>query len=192
MSVEFYNKNAEKFFKDTLKADMNYLYRKFLDNISVKNGEILDLGCGSGRDSKFFKELGFKILPMDLSEELAKKASEYLGQKVIVQDMKELDYENRFTGVWACASILHLKLEDVGIVLEKVFKSLKKDGVFYASFKYGENDYIKDDRYFTCFTEERFFKNFPKYKKNCIEVFQTFDVRKERENEKWFNIILKK
>lgn len=192
MSVEFYNKNAKMFFEETLKADMDYLYRKFLGNLSVKEGEILDLGCGSGRDSKFFKDLGFKILPLDLSEELAKKASEYLGQEVVIQDMRELDYEDRFIGVWACASILHLKLKDIEIILDKIFKSLKKDGVFYASFKYGENDYIKDDRYFTCFTEERFFKYFPKYKNNYVEIFKTFDVRKGRENEKWFNIIFKK
>ena len=192
MSVEFYNKNANKFFEETLKADMNNLYKKFLNNLPVKNGEILDLGCGSGRDSRFFKNLGFKILPIDLSEELVKKASEYLGQEVIIQDMRNLNYKDRFIGVWACASILHLKIEDIEIVLDKIFESLKKNGILYASFKYGEEDYIKDDRYFTCFNEERFFKNFPKYKNNCIETFETFDVRKERKNEKWFNIILKK
>ena len=186
MSVDFYNKNAESFFSQTVEADMSVLYKKFLDRLPAKKGKILDLGCGSGRDSKFFKDMGFEIVAMDLSEELGKKASEYIGQEVIVKDMREL------IGVWACASILHLPIEDIGIVLGKIFKSLKNGGIFYSSFKYGERDYTKDGREFTCFTEERFFKYFPQYRDRVVEIFQTSDVRAGREDEKWFNIFFEK
>lgn len=158
MSVNFYNENAENFFSQTVRADMGLLYEKFLSKLPTTKGKILDLGCGSGRDSKHFKELGFEVVALDLSEELAKKASEYIGQKVIVQDMRDLEFEDEFIGVWACASILHLPVDDIEIVFKKVFKSLKKDGIFYLSFKYGENDYIKDGREFTCFTKEKFIK----------------------------------
>ena len=192
MSVNFYNENAENFFSQTVRADMGLLYEKFLSKLPITKGKILDLGCGSGRDSKHFKELGFEVVALDLSEELAKKASEYIGQKVIVQDMRDLEFENEFIGVWACASILHLPVEDIEIVFKKVFKSLKKGGIFYLSFKYGENDYIKDGREFTCFTEEKFIKCFPEYIDNIIDIFQTSDVRVGREEEKWFNIIIKK
>lgn len=192
MSIDFYNKNAESFFSQTVEADMSMLYEKFLDRLPAKKGKILDLGCGSGRDSKFFKDMGFEIVAMDLSEELGKKASEYIGQEVIVKDMRELDFEDEFIGVWACASILHLPIEDIGIVLEKIFKSLKNGGVFYSSFKYGERDYTKDGREFTCFTEERFFKYFPQYRDRVVEIFQTSDVRAGREDEKWFNIFFEK
>lgn len=75
MSVKFYNENAEKFFNQTVKADMSYLYSKFLEKLPQKNGKILDLGCGSGRDSKYFKELGFEVIALDMAEELAKIAS---------------------------------------------------------------------------------------------------------------------
>lgn len=192
MSVKFYNENAESFFSQTVGADMSSLYKKFLEKLPENRGKILDLGCGSGRDSKFFKELGFEVVALDLSEELAKKASEYIGQEVIVKDMKELDFQDEFVGVWACASILHLPIEDIGVVLEKVFESLKNGGIFYSSFKYGEKDYLKDGREFTCFTEERFFETFPQYRENCVEIFQTSDVREGREGEKWFNIFFKK
>lgn len=192
MSVKFYNENAESFFSQTVEADMSLLYKKFLEKLPSKSGKILDLGCGSGRDSKFFKEMGFEVVAMDLSEELSKKASEYIGQEVIIKDMRELDFQDEFIGIWACASILHLPIKDIEIVLEKIFKSLKNDGVFYSSFKYGENDYIKDGREFTCFTEEKFFKYFPQYRDEVIEIFQTSDVRKNRAEEKWFNIFFKK
>lgn len=192
MSVKFYNENAENFFSQTVEADMSLLYKKFLEKLPNKSGKILDLGCGSGRDSKFFKDIGFEVVAMDLSEELSKKASEYIGQEVIVKDMRELDFQDEFIGVWACASILHLPIKDIEIVLEKIFKSLKNDGVFYSSFKYGENDYIKDGREFTCFTEEKFFKYFPQYRERVLDIFQTADVREGRAKEKWFNIFFKK
>lgn len=192
MSVKFYNENAESFFSQTVGADMSSLYKKFLEKLPESRGKILDLGCGSGRDSRFFKELGFEVVALDLSEELAKKASKYIGQEVIVKDMKELDFQNEFVGVWACASILHLPIEDIGVVLEKVFESLQNGGIFYSSFKYGEKDYLKDGREFTCFTPERFFQYFPQYKENIVEIFETSDVREGREGEKWFNIIMRK
>lgn len=191
MSVNFYNENAENFFSQTVRADMGLLYEKFLSKLPTTKGKILDLGCGSGRDSKHFKGLGFEVVALDLSEELAKKASEYIGQMVIVQDMRDLEFEDEFIGVWACALILHLPVEDIEILFKKVFKSLKKDGIFYLSFKYGENDYIKDGREFTCFTEEKFLQYFPQYKENIIEIFETSDVREGREGEKWFNIIMR-
>lgn len=191
MSVKFYNENVESFFSQTIKADMSFLYKKFLDNLPQKTGKILDLGCGSGRDSKFFKELGFEVVALDLSEELAKKASEYIGQEVIVKDMRELDFENEFVGVWACASILHLPIEDIEELFDKIIKSLIPNGIFYSSFKYGDIDYEKDGREFTCLSKERFYRYFSKYRENVVEIFETADVRDGREGEKWFNLILK-
>lgn len=191
MSVEFYNKNTEKFFKQTVGVDMSFLYEKFLEKLPDKRGKILDLGCGSGRDSKFFKELGFEVVALDLSEKLAKKASEYIGQDILIQDMRELEFESEFIGVWACASILHLRTEEINGVFKRVFKSLKEGGVFYLSFKYGKFDYIKDGREFTCFDEERFKSYFPEYRDRIMEIFQTSDMRVGREGEKWLNIFFK-
>lgn len=192
MSVKFYNDNVEDFFNQTVKADMSYLYNKFLEKLSQKNGKILDLGCGSGRDSKYFKELGFEVVALDMSEKLAKRASEYIGQEVIVKDMRELEFKEEFIGVWACASILHIPIEEIAKVFERVFESLVPNGIFYSSFKYGSNDYTKNGRDFTCFTPERFFQYFPQYRENIVEIFETSDVREGREGEKWFNIIMKK
>ncbi len=192
MSVKYYNENSESFFYETLKADMTYMYQKFLENLTKKSGKILDLGCGSGRDSKYFKSLGFQVISIDASEELAKKASKYIEQDVIIGDMRDIEYEDEFIGVWACASILHLEIKDIEIVFRKIFKSLEKGGIFYASFKYGDENYIKNGRKFINFTEEKFFNLFPQYRENCIEIFKTFDVREGRESESWFNIILKK
>lgn len=192
MSVEFYNNNAEEFFNNTVNADMSATYSLFEENLSDVDGEILDLGCGSGRDAKHFIDKGYEVTALDLSPVLAAKASKYIGQQVIVGDMKDLDYKNRFIGIWACASLLHLTESEVLETVKRCHKALKKDGVLYASFKYGENNYEKDGRSFTCFTKDKFLNLIEGLDFYYKATFETGDVRPGRENEKWLNVILKK
>lgn len=192
MSVEFYNNNAEEFFNNTVNADMSATYSLFEENLSDIDGEILDLGCGSGRDAKHFIDKGYKVTALDLSPVLAEKASKYIGQQVIIGDMKDLDYKDRFIGIWACASLLHLTEDEVFETIKRCHKALKKDGVLYASFKYGENNYEKDGRSFTCFTKDKFLNLIEGLDFYYRATFETGDVRPGRENEKWLNVILKK
>ena len=192
MSVKFYNDNAEDFFNNTVNADMSATYNIFEDNLLEKNGEILDLGCGSGRDAKHFLDSGFSVIALDLSPILAKKASQFIGQEVIVADMKDLNFQDRFIGIWACASLLHLSEDEVLETIERCHKALRKDGVLYASFKYGENSYEKDGRSFTCFTKDKFLNLIDGLDFYYRATFETGDVRPGRENEKWLNVILKK
>lgn len=192
MSVKFYNDNAEEFFNNTVNADMSSTYNIFEDNLLEKNGEILDLGCGSGRDAKHFLDSGFSVTALDLSPILAKKASQLIGQDVIVADMKDLNFQDRFIGIWACASLLHLSEDEVLETIKRCHKALKKDGVLYASFKYGENNYEKAGRSFTCFTRDKFLNLIEGLDFYYRATFETGDVRPGRENEKWLNVILKK
>ncbi|MGL4868209.1 MAG: class I SAM-dependent methyltransferase [Cetobacterium sp.] len=192
MSVEFYNQNASDFFSTTVNADMSETIKIFIDNLSEKTGEILDLGCGSGRDSKHFLQLGYKVTSIDLSPALAKKASQYIGQDVIVADMREIDFTDRFIGIWACASLLHLTEAEILETLKRCYKALKIDGTLYASFKLRENNYEKENRKFTCFTREKFLNLIKESEFYSKIIFETGDVRRLREGEIWLNIILKK
>ena len=192
MSVKFYNDNADDFFNNTVNADMSATYKIFEEKLSEKTGEILDLGCGSGRDAKHFLDEGFTVTALDLSPVLAEKASEFIGQKVIVANMKDLDFQDRFIGIWACASLLHLREDEVLETLKRCHKALKKNGVIYASFKYGESNYEKDGRSFTCFTKDKFLDLIKDLEFCYYETFETGDVRPGREKERWLNVILKK
>lgn len=192
MSVNFYNKNAKDFFENTLNANMKSTYSEFLKYIP-DNGTVLDLGCGSGRDSKAFLNLGYDVTSLDLSSELSKMAEEYIGRKVLLEDMRNINFKEKFDGIWACASLLHLTREDLSNTFTKIHKSLKKNGILYASFKYGEKDFSKKERLFTCFTEKTILENMvfsDKFKVKKIWI--TGDVREGREEEKWLNILLRK
>ena len=81
-TLDFYNNNSKTYIETTLSADMRHLYNDFLNNIP-KGGHILDLGCGSGRDSLEFIKRGYKITAVDGSKELASAASKIIGQQVI-------------------------------------------------------------------------------------------------------------
>ena len=92
-TLDYYNKNASEYFEQTLNGNFTENYEKFLSRIP-QNAYILDLGCGSGRDSKYFIENGYKVKAIDGSIEMCKLASEYIGQEVECMKFDELNEES--------------------------------------------------------------------------------------------------
>ena len=192
-TLDYYNKNSEEYFNSTLNVDMTNTYKAFL-KLVPKGGKILDLGCGSGRDSMNFIKLGYEVTAVDGSKELAKKASALLGKEVIASTFEELELKEKFHGIWACASLLHIKREDLKTVLNNLYNNLDDNGVFYMSFKYGEKEYVDDkNRYFNCFTDESiisFINENTKY--NILGLYITEDKLGRVNEVKWLNLICNK
>lgn len=192
-TLDYYNKNSEEYFNSTLNVDMTNTYKEFL-KLVPEGGKILDLGCGSGRDSMNFMKLGYEVTAVDGSKELAKRASVLLGKEVIVSTFEELELKEKFHGIWACASLLHIKREDLKTVLNNLYNNLDDNGVFYMSFKYGEKEYVDDkNRYFNCFTDESiisFINENTKY--NILGLYITEDKLGRVNEVKWVNLICNK
>ena len=192
-TLDYYNKNSEEYFNSTLNVDMTNTYKEFL-KLVPEGGKILDLGCGSGRDSMNFMKLGYEVTAVDGAKELAKKASVLLGKEVIVSTFEELELKEKFHGIWACASLLHIKREDLKTVLNNLYNNLDDNGVFYMSFKYGEKEYVDDkNRYFNCFTDESiisFINENTKY--NILGLYITEDKLGRVNEVKWLNLICNK
>lgn len=192
-TLDYYNKNSEEYFNSTLNVDMTNTYKPFL-KLVPKDGKILDLGCGSGRDSMNFMKLGYEVTAVDGSKELAKKASVLLGKEVILSTFEELELKEKFHGIWACASLLHIKREDLKTVLNNLYNNLDDNGVFYMSFKYGEKEYVDDkNRYFNCFTDESiigFINENTKF--NILDLYITEDKLGRVNEVKWVNLICNK
>ena len=67
-NIQYDQTHAEEFFNDTIALDMSALYAPFLSRL--KNGaKILDAGCGSGRDTKYFLDQGFTVCSFDATPE---------------------------------------------------------------------------------------------------------------------------
>ena len=191
-TLEYYDQNSEGFVSGTLAADMTDTQQRFVACLP-KGGTVLDFGCGSGRDTKAFLEMGFLVDATDGSGELCAKASAYTGIQVKRMLFEELNAVDVYDGIWACASILHLPRPELLDVLGKICKALKTGGVLYASFKYGNSEEIRNGRHFTDFTEkslEEFWKNVPSLK--IFDLWITEDVRPGREEEKWINFLARK
>ena len=191
-TIEYYNENVDKFVNDTQDVVFCATQDLFLSYLNEGNS-ILDLGCGSGRDTKYFLSKGYKVDAMDGSMEICKVASDYTGINVKCLLFNELDEIDKYDGIWACASILHLDRDDLIDVFHRIVRALKDNGILYTSFKYSEFEGMRNGRYFTDFTIESFNEfqtNIPEF---IIEKkWITSDVRAGREDEKWLNLIMRK
>ena len=191
-TLTYYNMNAVAFVEGTKDVDFKTIQDKFASRLP-KGASVLDFGCGSGRDTKYFKEQGFGVTATDGSEELCKIASEYTGVPVKKMLFMELDEVAAYDGIWACSSILHCPYEDLVIVMQKICTALKDNGVLYTSFKYGTFAGERNGRFFTDMTEESFKELLEKVPGLEIEDLTiTTDVRPGRGEEKWLNLILRK
>ncbi len=191
-TLEYYEKNAEAFVGGTANVDFEDTQERFT-SLLPEGGYILDLGCGSGRDTKAFLEKGFRVDAADGSESLCRIASEFTGIPVRKMDFSELDECGKYDGIWACASILHLPKDELKAVLEKMLRAAKPGGYLYVSFKYGEFEGYRTGRYFTDLTK----KNFRDLTAGMtgikiVSEWVTSDVRPGRSGEKWLNVILEK
>lgn len=148
----FYNENAESFYNRTINVKMGHFYEEFLPHLP-KGGSIFDIGCGSGRDAKFFQDQGYNVTAADSAIEMVKLSSLLLGKPSLHLSFGEVDFKEEFDGVWANASLLHVKFDRLPEILKNLCNALKPGGVLFMSFKYGEGDYIKDGRYFNDHTE---------------------------------------
>ena len=154
---------------------------------------ILDFGCGSGRDTKYFLEKGYQVEATDGSSELCKLASAFTGIEVKKMLFQELNASGKYEGIWACSSILHLPKKELLPVIQKMCDALKNNGVIYTSFKYGDFEGERNGRYFTDFTEDTFDKFIKVIPELTIEEeWITSDVRPGRGEERWLNLILRK
>lgn len=191
-TILYYNRNAAEFCDNTVNANITQIQDLFLSKLE-KNSYILDFGCGSGRDTKYFLELGFHVDAVDGSEGLCRLAEKYTGIEVKQMYFQELSEIDKYDGIWACSSILHLPHDELTDVLKKMTKALKQGGVIYTSFKYGTFEGIKDGRYFTYMTKKSFDIFIQEFKELTIEEeWITADARPGRGDEKWLNLILRK
>lgn len=191
-TIDYYDLNAENFIENTQNVDMHLTQNKFLQ--LLKDGSsILDFGCGSGRDTKYFLDKGCRVTATDGSAELCRWASAFTGIEVKEMLFGELDEIDTYDGIWACSSILHLPKNELLLVIRKMCDALKSTGVIYTSFKYSDFEGVRNGRYFTDFTEDSFKEFIAEIPELTIEDYWiTGDVRPGRGDERWLNLILRK
>lgn len=191
-TLDYYNNYADEFYRSTVTVEFTEMQDRFLKKLK-KDAYILDFGCGSGRDTKCFLEQGYSVEAVDGSAELCKRASQYTGIPVKQMLFEELAVADKYDGIWACSSVLHLPIGKLTDVMQKMTTALKKNGIIYTSFKYGTFSGERNGRFFNDMTETTFEDLLQGVDGLVVEEqWVSSDVRPERSEEKWLNLILRK
>lgn len=191
-SIDYYNKYAVKVFEDTVNEDMGEIRQEFLDLLE-EGDTILDLGCGSGRDSLMFYDLGYDVTPLDGSEEMCKLAQIHTDLDVLHMDFDELDFDEAFDGVWACASLVHVPKAEMPGILGKIAAALTDKGILYMSLKMGDFEGFRGERYFSDYTEDSaagLLRNNGRFEP--VRIWTTDDVRSAHAGGRWVNVLARK
>lgn len=148
-TIAHYDGNAQSFWEGTKGHDVSQNIGAFL--AACRQGvalDILDFGCGPGRDVLQFKSLGHRPVGLDGSAAFCRNAEELTGCPVWRQNFVELDLpEQRFDGVFANASLFHVPMLLLPEVLGKLHRALRQDGILFTSNPRGNGENIHGLRY---------------------------------------------
>lgn len=191
-SIDYYNRYAVPYYEETVDVDMTEVIEPFME-LLPENAEVLDLGCGSGRDTIVLEERGFYVTPMDGSEEMCKLAEINTDQEVLQMTYDEMEFDDVFDGIWACAALVHLTDDEMREIMKKLIQALKADGILYFSVHKGDRDGIYNGRYFRDYTRKELsdlMEEFPELER--INMWTTQDARSGKSDGQWLNVLAKK
>ena len=198
-TLNYYDENAVEFACQTLSIDMHDLYELFLNQLPQRDTQcILDVGCGSGRDSNYFAKQGYEVTAIDASAELIQWAEQHHMSSRITwvhldfSSIEKQAWENKFTGIWACASLLHVPFLELPFIINSLLDTFTDDGVMYVSFKYGKGERVDEERFFCDMNESRWKAIVAKIPQVIeYDIWLSSDKRSGIKNN-WFNITIKK
>ena len=188
-TLSWYRDNAIQYAEETRNSLVLDALWEFLSRMK-EGGTILDYGSGSGRDSAYFLDKGFSVDSLDGSAEMKAQAESLFGIKVKLASFLSLEEKEKYDGICAQASILHLEEHDLRVALTLIERALKRDGVFYSSFRKGEGDGYENGRWYTNMTERRFLSFLPA-SLYVEKIWESQDVR-PGVSRTWLSIICRK
>ena len=185
----YYESNAEHYAAETFSADMSEQYQSFLPLLK-KRAKILDVGSGSGRDAYYFQRHGYEVTALEPSKNLCREIRKVFSGEIVCSDIQSYQPTERYDGIWACASLIHLQEEEVLQFFERIDRYLNDDGIVYISGKNGiQSGKAGDGRYFLEFTEHLVEKILTVNKQLKLEqLWYTEDVSGRR-GFWWMNVI---
>ena len=191
MMSNYYESNAERYAAETFSADMSEQYQRFLPLLK-KGAKILDVGSGSGRDAFYFQKHGYQVTALEPSKNLCREIRKVFSGEIECSDIQNYQPAERYDGIWACASLIHLQEEEILCFFKKIDMYLNDNGIVYTSGKSGiSTGEVEDGRFFLEFNEQLVEKILTVNKQLQLEqLWYTEDVRGRR-GFRWLNVVLR-
>lgn len=149
----YYSKHSEEYIASTIHADMSSIYALF--EPLLKGRRILDVGFGSGRDMAYFQSKGYEVYGIDTEPSFVQHVLKS-GLSVIQADVRTYETNQKFDGIWACASLLHLSQKDMVQAVERLKGMLEKRGVLFVSLKEGDSESVDEKGRLMTFVRQDF------------------------------------
>jgi SAM-dependent methyltransferase len=148
-TLAHYDDNALSFWEGTKDHDVSQNYQKFLSQFpATQKLDILDFGCGPGRDLSYFKSLGHRPVGLDGSKEFCSMARKETGCQVLHQSFLALTLPDQtFDGIFANASLFHIPSQEFPRVLRQLHRALRPGGILFSSNPRGNNEGFSGQRY---------------------------------------------
>ena len=139
-TLAHYNQRAQAYWQGTRDHDVSQNIAALLQAIEAPPPfELLDFGCGPGRDLMAFKALGHRASGLEGSRQLAALARANSGCEVLEQNFLHLDLPaQHFDGVFANAVLFHVPGQELPRVLRELHATLKAGGVLFSSNPRGQ------------------------------------------------------
>lgn len=207
-TIDWYNENAEAYFNETVTEQLTEKMRKTMyplltDQLPLGEDRviILDAGCGGGRDVKGFSDMGYEVEGIEPAEKLAKLAENFTKKPIHVMTFQEMKEKfppgNKYDGIWACASMLHVPKREFDLALNNLIDVLKPGGTMVVSLKKSTTEepgeyYDKKGRFFNYFDMNDIQVHF--YDNKRIEV-ESLNIEKNnfrKGDHDFINMVLKK
>ena len=139
-TLAHYEQHAQSYWEGTRDHDVSQNIAALLKQIPGQPPfDLLDFGCGPGRDLHTFKALGHRAVGLEGAPSAAEMARAYSGCEVLEQSFLQLELpEQRFDGVFANAVLFHVPSQVLPKVLRQLQACLRPGGVMFSSNPRGD------------------------------------------------------
>ena len=187
-TIAYYDAHVDEYVRESVGIDMECFYAVFLSSMPAC-GFLLDVGCGAGRDTKAFLDRGYQVTAIDGSKQIVDATTRLTRQPAIHMRFQQMAFEDKFDGIWACASLLHVPRDEFADVLHRLERALCPQGMCYMSLKEGHGERVNGDRCFTYFTADELRACLAHETNLAVHHIWLSDDPRPGRSERWVNVL---
>jgi SAM-dependent methyltransferase len=141
VTVASYDAYAEAYRAGTTATPDRQVLDRFVAAVGP-GGRVLEVGSGPGRDALALEEAGLSVRRTDITPAFVAMLRRD-GQRAdvvdpLTDDLRDPEREAPYDGVWASASLVHARREDLPRILDRLAEATRPAGVLHLALKEGD------------------------------------------------------